>query len=66
MPDELLSCPWCGAWSLFGCEIAPTAMCPCPYEDVGDDDDHGIEPDRLREDRDERRHIEQEAPTDDR
>lgn len=61
MPDELLSCPWCGAWSLFGCEVAPTAVCPCPYEDVGDDDDEP-DPDLLLENAIEKRRLAKETP----
>lgn len=48
-------CPWCGAASRRQCELEED-MGSCPWEDSEAEPD----PDRLREDRDERRRMEKE------
>ena len=46
-------CPFCGAYSTHSCEIEDEdSGTPCPWEEIQPD------PDRLREDRDERRRLE--------
>jgi hypothetical protein len=47
-------CPWCGAYSTRSCEMEDeNGMCPWQeHQDANPD------PDRLREDRDERRRME--------
>ena len=48
--DEAL-CPFCGAYSSRSCDLIEDAG-HCPWEEIEDAD-----PDRLREDRDERRRL---------
>lgn len=53
-------CPHCGAYSRRSCEWeemtdTPRATAPCNF------DEWGADPDRLREDREERRRLEKEA-----
>lgn len=56
MPREPL-CPFCGRFSPGSCGIeAEIAGASCPWEDSD------LDPDLLREDRDERRRIEKETP----
>ncbi len=52
MTDTL--CPFCGAYSTRSCELEDE-MGDCPWQYVLDDEP---DPDRLREDRDERRRME--------
>lgn len=54
--SEKTICPWCGAWSRRSCEMEEQ-MGSCPWEDSGALDEP--DPDRLREDRDERRRLEE-------
>ncbi len=53
-------CPWCGAYSPRSCEIEDEISgASCPWEDSE------LDPDLLRDDRDERRRMEKEHPTHD-
>lgn len=51
MTDNI--CPWCGAYSTRSCELEED-MGVCPWRDQQGDE---LDPDRLREDRDERRRV---------
>ncbi len=57
MRDPL--CPICGAYSPRHCEMREELSGICPWEESEDD---VPDPDRLREDRDERLRIEKELP----
>lgn len=47
-------CAFCGAYSMRACDLREEAGGECPWEEMEPD------PDRLREDRDERLRLEQE------
>lgn len=54
-------CPYCGAWSQRSCEWEEMTgnmpeSAPCNFDDTW-----GKDPDRLREDRDERRKLDREG-----
>ena len=52
-------CPFCGAYSPRKCELEEEmAGAECPWESLIADE--ALDPDRLREDRDERRRLERE------
>ena len=56
----MTTCPHCGADSRRACDFEDEIGC-CPFDEMGgwdqadDEPDDEIDPDRLREDRDERR-----------
>lgn len=52
MPSEDTLCPFCGAYAVRSCEMIDE-MGVCPWEETRDEPD----PDRMREDRDERARI---------
>jgi hypothetical protein len=48
-------CPWCGAYSPRSCELRDEMTGDiCPWEESGE---YELDPDRLREERDERRRL---------
>lgn len=56
MTDDTTLCPFCGAYSRRSCELKEE-MERCPWSEAEEEPD----PDRLREDRDERRRLEKEG-----
>ena len=48
-------CQFCGAYSPRQCELREEAGC-CPWEEAAEGDDW-MDPDRMREDRDERERL---------
>ena len=60
MSDRDKLCEFCGAYSPRSCELREEMGGFCPWEEMDDEPD----PDRMREDRDERRRLEKELPND--
>ena len=57
MPDTI--CPFCGAYSPRSCELEEETGGECPWQEVLDEEP---DPDRLRDDRDERARLRKEHP----
>jgi hypothetical protein len=64
MNNTLKLCPFCGAYRISACDLIEEAGY-CPWEEMDADEDEGVaeelDPDRLREDRDEILRLDAEA-----